>query len=516
VSIRFSGGGSYDITLSPTIACTSKMTLCAWSLQHTPAAIDSDVIWLNNSGGSGAGDSISIGHNSSNVVFYNQVAGSFAAYYSQAAATDVWEHYAYVADGTNAIAYVNGVQVDSRALTLTGRTGSYNFADMGYNTPDFTLQDVQVFQEALTVNEILSVMRARVPRRPNLVGWWPLHGDSPTFDHSGRAQTLTHSGGTTAKATIFPQASYLPVASPTLALRVVSTVTLTATQLETASAKAAANTLAADVQTARDNAAAGLGGAQLGTGGMPAGSASSAAQLETAAVTASANLLAADVQTALMVVAGSVTLTAAGAQAASMTAAALAVAALVETAAETAAAALTSSQLETAVMSAATFAALNADNVQTAAMVAAANLLGADVETASMAAGPPPQLISASILQTAAMTAVAQLLAATVASGGGSGSAGLSGGQVGTAAGTAGAALSAGGVESGASGATALLLASGVEAASGVAVARITAADLVSAFMFGPSSGGGGGKGNATNASRRPHALLLRRATRFR
>lgn len=405
MAVQLSSGGALDITLT-SIAADSQLTLCGWALLTTSAVGPSDILWIYN-----GSDECYIQFSGAFIECGN--VGTGAENYQQAISTGAWMHLALVLDGTNARTYVNGSQVDSRSFATSGRTGhaAFNVGDMGYNTPTQSVQDVMLFTAGLTTNEVIDIMKGRIPRRPNLVGWWPLHRDTYTLDYSGRGQTLVNSAGTVGNAPSLPQTQWGKPPSSTLALRVVSSgAAIAGAQLETASATAAANLLAADVQTARDNAAAGLGGAQVGTGGMPAGSAGSANQIQTAASTAAGNLLAADVQTALMVVAGSVTLTAAGAQTASMTAAALAVAALVETASEIAAASLTGAQLETAVMSAATFAALDANNVQTAAMLAAAVLLGADVQTAIMSVASTAAL-SAADVQTASALAAAVLTA---------------------------------------------------------------------------------------------------------
>jgi hypothetical protein len=80
---------------------------------------------------------------------------------------DVWNHYAYVYNGTDYIMYVNGVEkkrktVGSQSLNFTGYTGALEIGGNLTKSPshnwDGLIDDVAIFNQALTPADITTVM----------------------------------------------------------------------------------------------------------------------------------------------------------------------------------------------------------------------------------------------------------------------------------------------------------------------------------------------------------------------
>ncbi len=106
---------------------------------------------------------------------------------------NTWVNYVGVYDGTagTVTLYINGVSKG----TLTGvpgnlATGNANPMKIGGNTGDMfpgEMANVQVYNTSLSSNEVAALYQEGIGGAPlklnNLVGWWPLNGD--TKDYSG-------------------------------------------------------------------------------------------------------------------------------------------------------------------------------------------------------------------------------------------------------------------------------------------------------------------------------------------
>jgi starvation-inducible outer membrane lipoprotein len=117
-------------------------------------------------------------------------------------ATNTWQHFASVFDGANVISYLNGVQVDTHAFSLTARA-TLTQLQIGVGSSSRQHQDVMIFTSALSAQQVIGCMKSRVPlaARASLYGSWPLFNSSPLVDFSGNARTLSNNAGTPAAGT---------------------------------------------------------------------------------------------------------------------------------------------------------------------------------------------------------------------------------------------------------------------------------------------------------------------------
>lgn len=215
MSVRFTNAGSY--TVAAALPGSQLHTLCCWvqSANVGGSGADGNVLHLDNGTDS---DSSRIGvvdvSGTYDAVFVQHRTGvGSTAFLGPITPANGWHHLALVIDGTNQISYVDGVVVDTRAFNPTLRTTAFTIARLGnqLNPPqDQTQQDAMIFTSALTATEILTVMRGRIPKTQvtSLFGWWPMHGDSPTFDYSGHGRTLSTTGGTPVAGLTFAPASW--------------------------------------------------------------------------------------------------------------------------------------------------------------------------------------------------------------------------------------------------------------------------------------------------------------------
>jgi len=138
-----------------------------------------------------------------------------------APATSAWHHWAAVKDATGASAmriYLDGVLAASVTSNRSIADTAGNFRIGNRDTNDFAfdgkIQDVAVYNAALTVDEIASIAKGVSPqmvRRPNLVAHYPLWGNSSgdEADLTGGVATLTETGTVAVGASGPPIAPYI-------------------------------------------------------------------------------------------------------------------------------------------------------------------------------------------------------------------------------------------------------------------------------------------------------------------
>jgi putative ubiquitin-RnfH superfamily antitoxin RatB of RatAB toxin-antitoxin module len=164
-----------------------------------------------------------------------------------------WYHLAMVANGTNLIAYLNGVQnaIVAHISPATPKLWIGNDADSEFLNG--RAAHIKVFNAALTANEILQEMYTILPKKIDaLNGWYPTwNGSNRAADYSGLARPWTE-GGTLADED-GPPVSYgasslfFPYTAPAG-----SSVAIIVT--DRAGSRAAAVAIAARVITATDRA----------------------------------------------------------------------------------------------------------------------------------------------------------------------------------------------------------------------------------------------------------------------
>ncbi len=115
-----------------------------------------------------------------------------------------WTDLVFTATGSSFAIYENGAQVSSGTFTgpisLSGHslTGLYiNDGNGGTTFWSGAASDVQIYSAALSAAQVSSLYQEGISGAPitssNLIGWWPLNGD--TLDYSGNGNNATSFGG---------------------------------------------------------------------------------------------------------------------------------------------------------------------------------------------------------------------------------------------------------------------------------------------------------------------------------
>lgn len=191
--------------MSPTTAIGNN-TLACW-VNFNSLATDGEIIEVNaNGGGNGAFDSAILWSLASTKLEFTQRTSTtnrdFVATFT--VTTNTWIHVALTWDGTNLLAFANGVQIGSNTTgAMAGTRGNFGGLQLGPCTGD--IQDGVFYSAALSIDEIAQLYRARCPkRRNNLLAHLPCYpGANRGLDYSGNAVNFSNQG-TPVDSTIVP------------------------------------------------------------------------------------------------------------------------------------------------------------------------------------------------------------------------------------------------------------------------------------------------------------------------
>lgn len=188
MSQRYTSVGASIVAALPS---DSPFTYMGWAYLSSASGA-ADVIYGDNNGGFNNSQSMWLGFNAGFWVWEQNAGGAYS--YQQGASLNTWTHLAMVYDGTNTVAYVNGVAVDTQATGFSAR-GNFDYLGTGSGGgTDCTLQDLKVFTAGLTQAQVAREMRVRVPGTPSVYVCWPLRANAPTQDISGRGLPLSGPG----------------------------------------------------------------------------------------------------------------------------------------------------------------------------------------------------------------------------------------------------------------------------------------------------------------------------------
>jgi len=164
----------------------NAFTAMAWVyIVNNRGVTNQQFIQLDN----GAASGIYFYHN--NLVLTFNVNGSATT--DVTLSTGTWYHVAVTSDGSNARAYLDGVQKFSPAVTTFTPTALAMGG--GSEWMDGRHSAAKVWSVALTADEIVNEMRSIQPRRKSsLWGWFPMWTTSDTADLSGNGHTATYNG----------------------------------------------------------------------------------------------------------------------------------------------------------------------------------------------------------------------------------------------------------------------------------------------------------------------------------
>lgn len=211
--------GVNDYVGGTNVVNIAKTTMSAWIKIPVTPAVNGQVVGFENGINSGTYDKDLYIGTDRKLYFYVYAGGSKT---TSAPANPVnlneWTHIVGVADGANAITYVNGVQVGSIAAgdTYTAYTVPNIFiSGSGSTNPVLSgtylnglIDEVRVYNRALGASEITALYNSgaaklKAPNNLGLVGYWPMNEGTSTIagDFSGNGNSATAVGGPGAWAT---------------------------------------------------------------------------------------------------------------------------------------------------------------------------------------------------------------------------------------------------------------------------------------------------------------------------
>lgn len=220
-AVTFNGTSQYvdmgSAGSGTSLAITGNLTLSAWIKRAAVPEVDQDRVILerNDSTGSietyyfevGGGHGLADGYLSSG---FDKGGGQYQGVNTASAViTDKnWHHVVAVRSGSIITMYVDGVSVVSGSTTGTPVTGTAHViigsSNISYNNTrkwNGSLDDVRIYNRALSQDEVAKLYQSTAPASPNtsLVGYWPFNGPdlsgTTVYDRSGKGSngTLTNS-----------------------------------------------------------------------------------------------------------------------------------------------------------------------------------------------------------------------------------------------------------------------------------------------------------------------------------
>jgi hypothetical protein len=205
VAGKFANAGSFDgvddnvsiTNASSPIANKTTVTLAGWVYPPSSPAGNSGYFGIRNDSNSDFYVTQLSGTNTLECRFRNSAGTAYTA--SQTVTPTIWQHIAFVYDGSKVTCYVNGVAGTSVAATgkITSTIETLYFGRDGLtnNYSNSKLDDIRLYNRALSDKEI----RALYEWAPTPIGYWNLDEGTGTTanDSSGNAATGTFTNSPT-------------------------------------------------------------------------------------------------------------------------------------------------------------------------------------------------------------------------------------------------------------------------------------------------------------------------------
>lgn len=193
MSQRFTGsnyrnGASFDFPSN------GSQTMCAWVLLNSLSGT-SAVCYLSTSSGSN-NDSLYLQATGTYLAAWSRIGGA-GPYYQivNSPAANTWYHIAVTVQTGSFKTYANGAQVTSTTMADISGRANFVYHHTGFGG-DILIQDVMVFGDVLTQEEIRQVMLTNAPvARVAPYAWYKLDNASPLADSSGNSHTLGGGSG---------------------------------------------------------------------------------------------------------------------------------------------------------------------------------------------------------------------------------------------------------------------------------------------------------------------------------
>lgn len=188
MSVQCTASGDTLSRNDTTIGGTTSRTVSLWWRKTTSS--DNAFFEINFGGGTwGVGFSTFAGD--AFIGDFNGSGGS--ADYSFTFVVGQWYHTVYTYDGTNIRVYLNGALVQNVAWSSVGAPAGTNW---NFGQSNVELQDIAIYNAALSAEEAAQLYAVRRPRRTNnLLAYYPFFaGANRTIDYTGNGRSLTSAG----------------------------------------------------------------------------------------------------------------------------------------------------------------------------------------------------------------------------------------------------------------------------------------------------------------------------------
>lgn len=195
MSQRFTSGTvvtAASFALNP----ASGYTVCGWIYNVSNSGGDGELFFATQSANPGVSRAIRLGYASGPALRWRSGDGTNQLNETDAVVPGDWSFMAVTYDGTVARAYLDGSELASQTMAMSGSYDSVSLgASLGISTVE--LAQVKVWQGvALTPAQLaLEQLYWRPQNAPSkLYAWWQLEAAAPTLDSSGNSRTLSGAG----------------------------------------------------------------------------------------------------------------------------------------------------------------------------------------------------------------------------------------------------------------------------------------------------------------------------------
>jgi hypothetical protein len=257
---------AYTNVTCPTFALdpSSGWSVCGWLYIVASIGGDGDLFFVQPILTPGSAYAIRLGysHNGSDPTLRFRCGdGTDQLNHTEVVTTGQWYNLAITYDGTTARAYVDGVEVASQTMTMSGSYDQMDMGDFAFGTATVELAQIKVWEgHALSPSELATEIAYWTPQTApgDVYAWWQQEAVAPTADSSGNGQTLSGPGTTDGS---FTPPGQLNPTNPNVAAIGGTTSDGVAVVREKLRIQAAGNTVAGSYAFVRTNVAPEGGGA---------------------------------------------------------------------------------------------------------------------------------------------------------------------------------------------------------------------------------------------------------------
>jgi Concanavalin A-like lectin/glucanases superfamily len=175
-------------------------SVCGWIYLVASSGGDGDLFYVEPTATPGSAYAIRLGysHNGSDPTLrFRSGDGTNQLDHTEVVAVGQWFNMAITYDGTTARAYVDGVEVDSQTMTMSGSYDAMDMGDFAFGSSTVELAQIKVWEgHALSPSELATEIAYWQPQTAtgDVYAWWQQEAADPTLDSSGNSHTLSGPG----------------------------------------------------------------------------------------------------------------------------------------------------------------------------------------------------------------------------------------------------------------------------------------------------------------------------------